>query len=541
MKKLSIILSLILCLANVAAFASPDVSFVSDSRALDISGTAQPGEVISIIVTKPGVTSDSLNGESVSSQLVLLYELEANEDGFYAGKFTLPETSAAGEYIVYDNKGEFTSFYYADADEISQCISAVKNADESSIEAVLNKYTNEKKILGLDLLGDYESYKLVANKLMTGLVKENAPSAISDIQQYFSKSCEGAKISMASKDEIVELLDNNTLGISIDETLDKNVVVDMFIKIRKESVSEINDVVKSVREACAIVAVNSSTKGELTAVLENYNDVLELPLNGAYATLEKVEVNKSLYHRNFDSVEDIKKAFTNAINEVLNSNAAQSSPGSSNSGSSNSGGGTVSRVEVTNPSSGFVPSAPVLPTYFDDLSGFEWAKDYINDLASKGIVNGVGVKTFAPDKSVTREEYLKMLLGAFGTKLINSECTFEDADSGAWYTPYIVTAVEMGIIKGIDEKNFGVGGIVTREQMAVMTVRMFEYHGKMLSAGNLNFADSEIISEYAKDAVSKMANTGIINGMDNNCFVPGGNLTRAQAAKVISLTMKAGA
>ena len=535
MKKLSIILSIILCLANVTAFASPEVTFVSDTRALDISGMAQPGEVVSIIVTNPGITSDLLNGESVSEQLVLLYELEANEDGVYDGKFTLPQTAEAGEYTVYDNLGGFTSFYYADEGEISECISAVKNADEFSIEEILKKYTDEKKILGLDLHGDYESYKDIANRLMVSLIKENVPSEISDISQSFSKSCEGAKFSMGDKDEIIEVLDTNTLGIFIDGDLDKNSVVDIFVKVRKDNVSSIYDVIKSVREACAIVSVNSSTKGELTNVLEKYNDVLDLPLDGEYAKLEKVEVNKALYHRNFDSVTDIKTAFVKAVKKVSDDDSSKPS----SSGSSNYSGGTASKIEVTNSPSGIDSD---MPNYFDDLSGCEWAKDYINDLASKGIVNGVGAKTFAPDKAVTREEYLKMLLGAFGTPLIAGESTFDDTDADAWYTPYIVTAVNMGVVKGIDEKTFGIGNVVTREQMAVMTVRMFEYYGKMLTGGNLNFADSEKVSEYAVDAVSKMVSAGIINGMDNNCFVPAGNLTRAQAAKVISLTMmKAGA
>ena len=47
------------------------------------------------------------------------------------------------------------------------------------------------------------------------------------------------------------------------------------------------------------------------------------------------------------------------------------------------------------------------------------------------------------------------------------------------------------------------------------------------------FSDASEISEYAKDAVSKLAAKKIINGMGNGTFSPKATLTRAQAAVLI--------
>jgi len=542
-KKTVIILTMVLCMIQMSSFAAPSVGFISDSRALDIQGTSSPGEIVTIIVTNPGINADSLNDTNVSDSLVLLYEFETDDDGAYAGKFTLPATAPAGEYTVYDNRGDFTTFYYADEAEISECITEVTNASESTIESVLEKYTYTKKILGLNLSGDYADYKSCANKLMVGLIKENQPESISDIQDSFEKSLEAAKLSVGEKVTVSDVLQDNMLGIEIEEDLNLSDVADVFMKIRKENVERIEDISKTVREACAIVAVNTSTKGELTQVFEKYNDVLELPLTGKYEKLDKVDVNKHLYHRDFDSVKKIQTAFDKALDEVWD----KKSNSSSSKGSTGTGGSTISKIEITTqpenntdikqPESDIFDESMI---YFTDLDSCVWAQDSINELASKGIVNGVADKIFDPDRDVTREEYLKMLLSAFGIEPSAEKCDFEDVDNAAWYAPYISAATEIGIVKGIDDKNFGVGDAISRQQMAVMTVRMLEYSQKTLNATVLPFTDSELIADYAVNAVAKMVNHGIIKGMDDGSFAPLDNLTRAQAAIVISLSMKAG-
>ena len=56
-------------------------------------------------------------------------------------------------------------------------------------------------------------------------------------------------------------------------------------------------------------------------------------------------------------------------------------------------------------------------------------------------------------------------------------------------------------------------------------------------SGN-TFADDELISAYAKEAVSMLTEAGVINGVGDNKFDPKANATRAQAAKVIFGALK---
>ena len=52
------------------------------------------------------------------------------------------------------------------------------------------------------------------------------------------------------------------------------------------------------------------------------------------------------------------------------------------------------------------------------------------------------------------------------------------------------------------------------------------------------FTDHISISNYASNAVYAMKTMGVINGYENGEFIPTGNLTRAEAVKVISLVIK---
>ena len=66
-----------------------------------------------------------------------------------------------------------------------------------------------------------------------------------------------------------------------------------------------------------------------------------------------------------------------------------------------------------------------------------------------------------------------------------------------------------------------------------MIVRILD--GKNIPATQTTetFEDDNNISDYAKDAVYKVRDAGIINGYNNNQFSPATSLTRAEAATVI--------
>ncbi len=222
-------------------------------------------------------------------------------------------------------------------------------------------------------------------------------------------------------------------------------------------------------------------------------------------------------------------------------------PASSTSGgikSDNSG----SKISIGSGSTGSVstptqptPSVPTQTNRFSDVPSAHWAYAYIEELAADGVISAAS--SFEPERSITREEFLKILFLSFGLKTEVSEGSFTDVASGSWAAPYIYTAQKLGIINGISETQFGLGSSISRQDMAVMTVRILKLTGVLsddedVSGSSAGFIDSASISSYAHISVGILADLGIIGGNPDGSFNPQGMLSRAESAKIASIARK---
>ena len=86
-----------------------------------------------------------------------------------------------------------------------------------------------------------------------------------------------------------------------------------------------------------------------------------------------------------------------------------SSGGGGSSGGSGYGSAGKGASSVTTPSGGQT-TEEYFP--FSDMQGAEWAKEYVKALYEKEIVNSAGNGMFFPGNSVTRAEFVKMLVAA---------------------------------------------------------------------------------------------------------------------------------
>lgn len=171
---------------------------------------------------------------------------------------------------------------------------------------------------------------------------------------------------------------------------------------------------------------------------------------------------------------------------------------------------------------------------FDDIEN-HWAKDSIITLYNKGVINGMGEHTFAPDEYVTRAQFVTMLCNAFGFKAKSASSPFNDVSEDDWYFASVMAAYETGITKGDNFGNFNPSSLVTRQDMAVFAHRAAVNTGKTFILSNIStFSDHNSISDYAVEAVYAMKSGSVINGMTETTFVPLGSATRAQAAHIIA-------
>ncbi|MEG6567360.1 S-layer homology domain-containing protein [Thermoanaerobacterium saccharolyticum] len=170
---------------------------------------------------------------------------------------------------------------------------------------------------------------------------------------------------------------------------------------------------------------------------------------------------------------------------------------------------------------------------FNDIKN-HWAKDDIEVLASKHIVEGVDANNFAPDKTITRAEFAAMMIRLLGIPEETYKGEFSDVKAGDWYANAIEAAYKAGIVLG-DGSNMRPNDKITREEMAAIAMRVY---GKLAAyneeqINKTTFSDDNIISDWAKNAVANAVKQGIINGEPNNMFAPKGNATRAEAAAVL--------
>lgn len=180
-----------------------------------------------------------------------------------------------------------------------------------------------------------------------------------------------------------------------------------------------------------------------------------------------------------------------------------------------------------------------VPSPFGDLGNGHWSYEYIMQLVEEGILSGYEDGTFKPEKDVLREEIVKMLIEAFSENNPNAISDFSDLSKNDWFYSYVATAIEKGYVNGIGNNAFGAGRSVSRQDCVVMIYNIIQKLGVELPAERsyASFADESNIASYAKDAIRALYCAGIIDGTGTG-FNPEGNLTRAEAAKIICGVLK---
>ena len=172
---------------------------------------------------------------------------------------------------------------------------------------------------------------------------------------------------------------------------------------------------------------------------------------------------------------------------------------------------------------------------FTDIEG-HWAKEAIKYVVNKGYFQGVNDREFAPNKGITRGQFVTVL-----GRILNIDKTsfksnnFKDVKTDAYYAPYVAWAESVGITKGRGMGSFDPDKEITREEMAVMMVKFLKVSGKKLNVkGTASaFKDDVNIESWAKDAVMEMAKLGLVKGMEDGSFSPKTQFTRAQVAQIL--------
>lgn len=178
---------------------------------------------------------------------------------------------------------------------------------------------------------------------------------------------------------------------------------------------------------------------------------------------------------------------------------------------------------------------------FSDVDSGSWYKDHVAYVVDKELMNGTGDGQFSPDGSLTRAMIVQILFNYEGHPSVSGSSKFVDVADDAWYAPAVKWAAANGIVNGVDVDIYAPEKTLSRQEMAVILYRYTEKTGGDCSAsGDISvFDDSGDVADWAETAVKWAAGSGYLNGMGDGTLAPGSPVSRAQAAAIFMRYLKA--
>ncbi len=185
-------------------------------------------------------------------------------------------------------------------------------------------------------------------------------------------------------------------------------------------------------------------------------------------------------------------------------------------------------------------------TAFSDVPESFWAKAEIDSFARQGIIDGYGDGTFRPGKTVTREEFCKLLISTFNQPLESpTTASFADVTTDRWSYPYVETCKDF--LTGYANPfpgglpSFRPSSAAQREDIAVALVRMMGYtdsDANDTSYVTRRFSDGDQVSPNLRGYVSIACEKGLMNGYPDGSFGPAKGITRAETVVLLERATK---
>lgn len=169
---------------------------------------------------------------------------------------------------------------------------------------------------------------------------------------------------------------------------------------------------------------------------------------------------------------------------------------------------------------------------FGDLAGVGWARQPIEVMASKGIIQGTGPDTFSPASNITRADYTVLLIRTLGLRAEFTD-NFDDVKEDAYYYEAVGIAKKLGIALGDGANRFNPEEPISRQDLMTLSARVLDKYMGLKLSDDIHvldrFIDKGDIAEYALSGIATLVKEGLIVGSDSR-ISPLANTTRAEAA-----------
>ena len=178
---------------------------------------------------------------------------------------------------------------------------------------------------------------------------------------------------------------------------------------------------------------------------------------------------------------------------------------------------------------------------FTDVEEKDWFYEAVKFVNQNKLFNGVSENEFGGSINTTRGMIVTVLY-RYAKAETNKEAPFDDVKAGTYYSNAIAWASENGIVNGVGNNNFAPDKSITREEFVVILYRYAVKSGMDVSVGEntniLSYDDFNQISEYAIPAMQWACGSGIITGRTNATLDPKETVTRAEVATIVMRFIK---
>ena len=541
---------------NIETSVNGDTQVITTKVDTFTNDMARPATLITL---KKGKTLSDIDLTNPMATVVALESINLTESGM---SYKIPDVMGDYEAYIYlkssDNFGYKTFKYYGKS-YMDEGKGIIKDIEKEEVDTFISNY---KDAINLDTsiydtlkdgtgsAGEVNEKAMVANSIELQR-EEKDTKEFAGFEEFIEAYNTALELVLTKTDadviNIINKLAPSEVTTLYKETISDEAVNAVYADLKANKPLTMNEFEKAFNKNVILKGIEKEENYTQTqTIIENTTSITGIDLS-VYNTLNETKpVIEALSKKSFTNYGLLKSAFDTAVTarKTVESNTVILPPNTQTPSVSFGGGGggkgtavvpsPMDKTEIAiEPEIKEEPIVPVIPSTpakeFKDLSGFDWAKDAINNLASKGIVNGVSDSSFNPGGEVKREEFVKMIDTLYTANAEASE--FTDVNQNEWYAPFINKAVSAGIVKGMSDTVFGLGKGVTREDMAVMILRALKLEAN--TSGDA-FSDDSEISSYAKEAVYTLRSKGIISGTGNGNFEPKRIMTRAEAAVLIN-------
>ncbi len=157
---------------------------------------------------------------------------------------------------------------------------------------------------------------------------------------------------------------------------------------------------------------------------------------------------------------------------------------------------------------------------FSDMPQNEKYQTAINGLVDKGVLNGYDNGLFLPSNSITRAEFVKMIVTATNAKG-SEENSFSDIEENYWAKEFIDIAVKNNFVKGYEDNTFRPEDNISYGEVVTVIIRALAKDTKlndtlvwpmnyMNAAETLNLFDGYYTNDLVADNSARRDNVALI-------------------------------